>query len=276
MAVTSRSSAPRRHSLATGGLLAAATLLVAWGSGCFVQGGRPSGLSQTSRSATTVARKAAAVTGVVKIIQEAGKASPAPPLGPKIGAIGLNIAMVCKAFNAQSADKAGQMLKATIIAFADRTFEVKVFGPPTDWLLKKAAGTTDIGELGDIVGTITVDQLKEIAQKKVDSGELLYFKDIYRAMQSIKVKADMIGIDVVGWKEWSTSGGLPPKPRTFFDAYGPSDKYMPKPWGQGMKRWQVGKFWKDANFHGYYDGGFYEEGDANIAYIEDGEAGKKA
>ena len=111
------------------------------------------------------------ITGYVKLQLPAGKANPAPPVGPALGAQGVNIMQFCKEFNALTQQmEVGMPIPVVITAFGDRTFSFITKTPPNTYFLKKAAGitkgTTTPGK-GAAVGRVTTSQLKEIAAVKM-------------------------------------------------------------------------------------------------------------
>ena len=111
---------------------------------------------------------AKAVKAVVKIQAPAGKATPAPPLGPALGATGINIRAFCKDFNDQTAQMGDIVVPALITIYEDRTYSFVLKTPPTSELIKKAlklekgSGVPNKNK----IGKITQDQLREIAEKK--------------------------------------------------------------------------------------------------------------
>ena len=109
------------------------------------------------------------VRAIIKLQLEAGKATPAPPVGPALGQHGVNIMEFCKAFNAQTQDKQGLIIPVVITVFADRTFTFITKTPPAAVLLKRAAGIQKGSGVPNIdkVGTVTQAQLKEIAELKM-------------------------------------------------------------------------------------------------------------
>ncbi|HOW56923.1 MAG TPA: 50S ribosomal protein L11 [Smithellaceae bacterium] len=136
------------------------------------------------------------IKAVVKIQIPAGKATPAPPIGPALAQHGLNIAEFCQRFNADTKDKAGFTIPAEVTIFEDRSYTYKLKTPLASELLKKAAGI----EKGSgnpnktKVGKVTKAQLKEIAEKKLED---LNTKDIEQAMKIIAGTAKNMGIEVV-------------------------------------------------------------------------------
>jgi len=136
------------------------------------------------------------VTAVVKLALPAGKANPAPPVGPALGQHGVNIMMFCKEYNAKTADKAGMIIPAEITIYEDRSFTFVLKTPPASVLLAKAAGV-EKGS-GDPktkkVGRITRAQLREIAQTKLPD---LNTDNIEVAMKTIAGTARQMGITIV-------------------------------------------------------------------------------
>ena len=108
------------------------------------------------------------VTGEIRLQLPAGAANPAPPVGPALGAKGVNIAGFCKEFNAKTQDKAGMILPVVISVYADRSFSFITKSPPAPILLKKAAGLAKGAQNPgkEQVGTVTRKQVDEIVKTK--------------------------------------------------------------------------------------------------------------
>jgi large subunit ribosomal protein L11 len=106
--------------------------------------------------------------GQIKLQLPAGAANPAPPVGPALGAQGVNIMGFCKEFNAKTKDKAGLILPVVITVYADRSFSFILKSPPASVLLKKAAGLAKGSSIPnrDKVGKVSKDQVLEIAKTK--------------------------------------------------------------------------------------------------------------
>ncbi len=106
--------------------------------------------------------------GLIKLQLPAGAANPAPPVGPALGAQGVNIMGFCKEFNAKTKDKAGLILPVVITVYADRSFSFILKSPPASVLLKKAAGLAKGSPVPnrDKVGKVTRDQVLDIAKTK--------------------------------------------------------------------------------------------------------------
>lgn len=135
------------------------------------------------------------VMAMIKLQVEAGKANPSPPIGPALGQHGVNIMDFCKAFNARTAGDEGMIIPAVITVYQDRSFSFVTKTPPASILLKKAAkiakGSGD--PLREKVGTVTREQLEEIAkQKMVD----LNAYDLDAACNIIAGTARSMGLEV--------------------------------------------------------------------------------
>jgi len=135
------------------------------------------------------------IIATVKLQIEAGKANPAPPVGPALGQHGINIADFCQKFNAATQDKGGDLIPVEITIYEDRTFDFKLKTPPAAYLLKKAAGIEKgSGEpQKKKVGKITKTQLEEIARKKMED---LNTDDIEKAKKIIAGTAKSLGIEI--------------------------------------------------------------------------------
>ncbi len=133
---------------------------------------------------------------VLKLQIEAGKANPAPPIGPALGQHGVNIAEFCKQFNAATKDMTGDVIPAEITVYEDRSFTFKLKTPPASALLKKAAGIEKGSGTPNKtkVGKVTKADLRAIAEKKMVD---LNANDIEAAMRIIGGTAKNMGIEVV-------------------------------------------------------------------------------
>ena len=135
------------------------------------------------------------VTAVIKLALQAGKANPAPPVGPALGQHGVNIMMFCKEYNAKTADKAGMVIPVEISVYEDRSFTFILKTPPASVLITKAAkiskGSSEPNKTK--VGSITTEQLREIAQTKMPD---LNANDIEAAMKIIAGTAKNMGVTV--------------------------------------------------------------------------------
>jgi large subunit ribosomal protein L11 len=137
------------------------------------------------------------VIGLIKLQLQAGKANPAPPVGPALGQHGVNIMEFCKAFNSKTQDKAGFVIPVEIKVYSDRSFTFVLKTPPASDLLKKAAGIKSAAgnSLKEVAGTVTEDQIREIAETKMPD---LNAGSIEAAMSIIKGSARSMGIKVEG------------------------------------------------------------------------------
>jgi len=135
------------------------------------------------------------VVGQVKLQLPAGKATPAPPVGPALGQHGVNIMEFVKQFNARTADQVGLIIPAVITIYADRSFTFELKTPPASVLLKKAAGIETASGTPNKkkVASVPVAKIREIAElKRAD----LNANDIEAAMRMIEGTARSMGIDV--------------------------------------------------------------------------------
>ncbi|MFO7818973.1 MAG: 50S ribosomal protein L11 [Halanaerobacter sp.] len=135
------------------------------------------------------------VVGQISLQIPAGEANPAPPVGPALGQHGVNIMEFCKAFNAKTADQAGNIIPVEITVYADRSFDFITKTPPASELLKKAAGIeTASGEPNiNKVGTVNLDDVQEIAETKMED---LNAASLEAAMSMIKGTARSMGLEV--------------------------------------------------------------------------------
>ena len=135
------------------------------------------------------------VIAIVKLNVPAGKANPAPPIGPALAGHGINIMQFCKEYNARTQSKIGDIIPAEITVFKDGSFTFILKSPPTAELLKKAAGVEKGSDMPNRtkVGTVTRDQLREIAEIKIKDMNAI---DIEGAMRQIEGTARNMGIDV--------------------------------------------------------------------------------
>lgn len=137
------------------------------------------------------------IEGYIKLQIEAGKANPAPPVGPALGQHGVNIMDFCKQFNARTQDKAGKILPVVITVYSDKSFSFEVKQPPVAISLKEAAKIQKAsGEPNrKKVASITWDQVKEIAEGKMPD---LNCFTIASAMRMVAGTARSMGIKVTG------------------------------------------------------------------------------
>jgi large subunit ribosomal protein L11 len=135
------------------------------------------------------------VRAVVRIQLEAGKATPAPPVGPALGQHAINIMQFCKEYNEKTASQAGQIVPAEVTVFEDRSFTFLLKTPPASDMLRKAAGV-DKGSRAqkrEKVGSISKQQLREIATAKMRD---LNAADVEAAERMIEGSARSMGIEV--------------------------------------------------------------------------------
>jgi large subunit ribosomal protein L11 len=137
------------------------------------------------------------VMAQVKLQISAGKASPAPPIGPALGPHGINIMEFCKAFNAQTQAMGDTIIPAVLTIYTDRTFSFILKTPPAAELLKKAAGIIKGSSTPnkEKVGKISMSQLQEIAKTKMPD---LNAHDLDKAVETIKGTARSMGIEIEG------------------------------------------------------------------------------
>ena len=139
------------------------------------------------------------VSGFIKLQIQAGQANPAPPVGPALGAHGVNIMEFCKAYNAATEDQRGNVVPVEITVYEDRSFTFTLKTPPAAELIKKAAGVKKGSGVPHTnkVGSVTWEQCKEIAElKKPD----LNANDIEMGARIIAGTARSMGITVEGAK----------------------------------------------------------------------------
>ncbi len=140
------------------------------------------------------------IEGYIKLQVKAGQANPAPPIGPALGQHGVNIMEFCKQFNAATQDRMGLILPVVITVYTDKSFTFIVKSPPAPVLLKQAAGIEKgAGDpLRERVGTVTWEQCREIAQRKMED---LNAYDLDKAASMIAGTARSMGIKVEGRPE---------------------------------------------------------------------------
>ena len=137
------------------------------------------------------------ITGKIKLQCPAGKATPAPPVGPALGSHGVNIAEFVKLFNDRTRDQMGMIIPCEITVYKDRSFDFILKTPPAAVLLKKAAKLEKAaGMVGhEVAGGVTSEQVREIAEIKMPD---LNARDIEQAMRIIEGTARSAGIAVDG------------------------------------------------------------------------------
>ena len=142
------------------------------------------------------------VSGLIKLQVRGGAANPSPPVGPALGAKGVNIMEFCKQFNARTQDKAGKILPVAITVYVDKSFDFVIKTPPAAVLLlehsKLKKGSPESNRVK--VGTVTWDQVKQIAELKMQ--DLNAFK-IESAMKMVAGTARSMGLRVKGTAPWA-------------------------------------------------------------------------
>lgn len=136
------------------------------------------------------------IVTVRKLILNAGKATPAYPVGPILGAYGINLGLFVKEYNAQTAALSGHQVPAEVTIYADRSFTMRILGPTVASLLRHAAGIEKgSGEAGHSVsGRITREQLQQIARQKMSELNAI---DLAGAEKMIAGSARSMGIEIV-------------------------------------------------------------------------------
>ena len=135
------------------------------------------------------------VTGIIKLQLAAGKATPAPPVGPALGQHGVNIMGFCKEFNAKTANQAGLIIPVVITVYQDRSFSFILKTPPAAVLIKKELGLESGSGVPNRtkVGTLTKDQVRKIAELKMPD---LNAATIETAMSMIEGTARSMGVTI--------------------------------------------------------------------------------
>jgi len=137
------------------------------------------------------------VKAIVKLQLPAGKATPAPPVGPALGQHGVNIMGFVKEYNERTAAKMGSVVPVEITVYEDRSFVFVLKTPPASELIKKAAGLTSGSKnpLANKVGKISKDKVREIAEQKMPD---LNATSIEMAMRTIEGTARSMGVEIIG------------------------------------------------------------------------------
>ena len=137
------------------------------------------------------------VTGSIKLQIPAGKATPAPPVGPALGQAGVNIMDFCKNFNARTQKDEGLIIPVVVTIYADRSYTFITKTPPASVLLKKVAnlakGSAEPNR--NKVGTVTAKQVEDIAKQKLPD---LNCTELASAVKTVRGTARSMGIDVIG------------------------------------------------------------------------------
>ncbi len=142
------------------------------------------------------------VSGLIKLQIRGGAANPAPPVGPALGAKGVNIMEFCKQFNARTQDKAGKVLPAVITVYSDKSFEFVIKTPPAAVQLLEAAKLKKGSAISNVdkVGSVTWDQVRAIAEDKM--ADLNCFV-VESGMKMVAGTARSMGINVKGKAPWN-------------------------------------------------------------------------
>ena len=137
------------------------------------------------------------VTGFIKLQIPAGAANPAPPVGPALGAQGVNIMQFCQAFNAETQDKSGTIIPVEITVYEDKSFSFITKTPPASVLIKEKLGLSNGSGVPQLqkVGTLSIDQLREIAETKLPD---LNANTVEAAMEIIAGTARSMGVEIEG------------------------------------------------------------------------------
>ncbi len=137
------------------------------------------------------------IRAVIKLQLEAGKATPAPPVGPALGQHGANIMAFCKEYNERTSSQAGSIIPAEILVYEDRSFTFSLKTPPASDLIKKALGLEKgrPAQVREKVGTISRTQLRQIAEAKMKD---LNANDIDAAIRMVEGTARSMGVKVGG------------------------------------------------------------------------------
>lgn len=135
------------------------------------------------------------VIGKIKLQIPAGKATPAPPVGPALGQYQLNIMGFCKEFNARTQDQTGLIIPVEITVYADRSFTFETKTPPASVLLQRAAGISKGSSMPNVnkVGRVSMQQVEEIARTKLPD---LNAHDLEAAVKMVLGTARSMGIEV--------------------------------------------------------------------------------
>lgn len=142
------------------------------------------------------------ISGYLKLQIRGGAANPSPPVGPALGSKGLNIMDFCKQFNARTQDKQGKVLPVLVTIYTDKSFDFIIKTPPAPVMIleasKKKKGSAEPNR--DKVGSVTWDQVKEIAEVKMPD---LNAFTIESAMKMVAGTARSMGINVKGTAPWA-------------------------------------------------------------------------
>lgn len=136
------------------------------------------------------------VKAIVTLAISAGKANPAPPIGPALAQHGINLMAFCKEYNARTSARMGEIIPAEITVFSDGSFKFILKSPPTSFLIKKAAGIDKGSATAHTVkvGKLTKKQVRDIAEIKLND---MNTRDIESAMKQIEGSARQMGVEIV-------------------------------------------------------------------------------
>jgi large subunit ribosomal protein L11 len=136
------------------------------------------------------------IKAIVTLQIQAGKANPAPPIGPALAQHGINLMQFCKEYNARTANRMGEVVPAEITVFSDGSFKFNLKSPPTSFLIKKAAGIEKGSQRANVdkVGRLTKQQVREIAELKAKDMNSL---DLEGSMRQIEGTARQMGVEIV-------------------------------------------------------------------------------
>lgn len=135
------------------------------------------------------------VKAIVKLQIPAGKANPAPPIGPALAQHGINLMQFCKEYNGRTSNRMGDIIPAEITVFTDGSFRFTLKSPPTSFLIKRAAGIQKAASnpIAETAAVLNRDQIREIAQVKMNDMNAI---DIEGAMRQVEGTARQMGIKI--------------------------------------------------------------------------------
>lgn len=135
------------------------------------------------------------VKAIVKLQIPAGKANPAPPIGPALAQHGINLMQFCKEYNGRTSNRMGDIVPAEITVFTDGSFRFTLKSPPTSFLIKRAAGIQKAASnpIAETAAVLSRDQIREIAQVKMNDMNAI---DIEGAMRQVEGTARQMGIKI--------------------------------------------------------------------------------
>ena len=135
------------------------------------------------------------IKAIVKLQIPAGKANPAPPIGPALAQHGINLMQFCKEYNGRTSNRMGDIVPAEITVFTDGSFRFTLKSPPTSFLIKRAAGIQKAASnpIAETAAVLNRDQIREIAQVKMNDMNAI---DIEGAMRQVEGTARQMGIKI--------------------------------------------------------------------------------